>query len=260
MVLHNSFTNQDNINFSEPFNKLSPSLISTIKMSLETPTVLLIGATGRTGIQVIRAAAVHPARPRIHAFARTPAKLSSEDTALCASVQQGDACNSKDVARALSASEADVVLMAIGIPMSTARSDVRHKSAKALMDVIQPGSEFEHVKILCLSSTGAGGTIIDLGMGVGKILGFVLRHVMEDHDNQEAEFKNRLKDQKSRLLIVRPTGLVEGKATGKTQLFEPMARAPSGKIDRSDLAHWMVSELCGGMTHFGQEVSITGKK
>lgn len=150
--------------------------------------------------------------------------------------------------------------MSVGVPDSTAKSDLRHKTAKALMDVIHPAASFAHVRVVVVSSTGAGGTKIDVGMGMGVVLSFVLRHIMRDHDEQEKEFKSRIGDAEKRLLIVRPTGLTDGKDTGKTAVFEKDGRAPSSSIDRKDLAQWIVDELCAGGPSFGREVSITGVK
>lgn len=149
--------------------------------------------------------------------------------------------------------------MAVGVPDSVAKSDVRHMTAKALMDVIKPGSQYQHVKVVVVSSTGAGGTKIDVGMGIGMVLAFVLRHVMRDHDNQESEFKSRIGDQ-GRLLIVRPTALTDGKSTGRVVTFEKDAKGPTSRTDRADLAKWIVEQICGGSKAFGKEVSITGRK
>lgn len=149
--------------------------------------------------------------------------------------------------------------MSIGNGDSTARTDIREATARALMDVIGKGTEYEHVKVVLVSSTGAGGTKIDVGFGLGKILAFTLRHVMEDHDNQEKQFTTRIGDA-SRLLIVRPTALTENKPTGHTKAFPKNAKAPSIHTDREDLANWIIAQVAAGTKSYGREVSLTGSK
>lgn len=227
---------------------------------MTTPSVLLIGATGRLGHRVIQhAASSSTTSIPVHAFCRTPSKLPSEDASLCASIVRGDARLSDDLRRALTSTNASVVLMIIGDGDSTARTDLREASARALMDVIAPGTNLDHIKVVVLSSTGAGGTKMDIGFGAGKILELYLRHVMKDHDNQEAQFKSRIGDQ-SRLLIVRPTALTDQKPTGHTTVFKKDTKAPSIRIDREDLAKWIVAQIGKGSKGFGREVSITGAK
>jgi len=129
------------------------------------------------------------------------------------------------------------------------------------MDVIQPGSEFAHVKVVVVSSTGAGGTKIEVGFGVGRLLSFALRHVMHDHDNQELEFKSRMGDDRDRLLIVRPTALTDGKEKGKVSVFGAKEHAPTAHIDRADVAGWILNSVCNNEgSYFGKEVSLTARK
>lgn len=231
--------------------------------TMSAPSILVIGSTGRLGLQLIKNAASHPSKPAVHAFARTPSKLPSDEEALCASVIQGDARKSPDIRDALAASGAGVVVITVGIPNSTKPDDVREATARALMDVVQPGSEYAHVKVVVVSSTGAGGTKIEVGMGLGMIISFVLRHVMLDHDNQEKEFKTRMGEEKNdRLLIVRPTALTDGKEMGDLCVFTPSERAPTSKVDRADVASWIINSVCGSGKDscFGKEVSLTKKK
>jgi putative NADH-flavin reductase len=64
--------------------------------------VLVIGATGRTGLECICHFANHQTNPAAHAFFRDADKLNDKDKALCTSIVQGDAFSPKDLERALS--------------------------------------------------------------------------------------------------------------------------------------------------------------
>lgn len=226
-----------------------------------TSSILLIGASGRTGLQIIRAASTQPNSPAIHAFVRTPSKLPARDTSLCASVIRGDALHAEDLSRALKSSGADTVIISVG-RVDVGPTDLREKSAEALMQVIKPGTSYDHVRIVCISSDGAGGTKIQIGLGIGKALSFYLRHILKDHDKQEEVLKRGLGDnsrQKRRLLILHPTGLTSDKATGNVVEFGD-EKAPSSRIDRADLAKWIVGEVCGNGKRFGSAVCLTGGK
>lgn len=219
--------------------------------------VLLIGATGRLGLQIIRAASSPITELSIHAFCRTPSKLPAGDASACASVVQGDARSSSDVRRALQSTKATIVIMSIGEGDSTAPTNLRAATAKALMDVIEPGQDMDHVKVVVVSSTGAGGTKIDIGYGIGMLLTWQLRHGMKDHTEQEEEFQRRIGDAQ-RLLILRPTGLTDGKANGMTTTFPKNTRVPCAQIDRKDLAQFIVAEIGKGAKAFGKETHVTG--
>lgn len=227
---------------------------------MSAPSVLVIGASGRIGVQIVNALASQTPTPSVHAFVRTPTKLPSATADKCASVIQGNARSSTDVARALRESAADTAVIAIVAGNSTSRTDVRAATARALADCVKPGAEFARVRVVVVSSTGAGGTKIDLGFGVGVLLGFYLRHVMHDHDEQERAFKKRLEGNTHRLLIVRPTSLTEGHPTRKVLTFSGDQRAPSSRIDRADVAMWIAEQVCGEGKAFGKEVCVTGGK
>lgn len=178
------------------------------------PSFLIIGATGRTGLHLLRAIAAHDSHPPAHAFARSPSKFQTADSALCTTIQQGDATVLADIESALRTTKADVVIVAIGVANSTAKTDLRARPASALYEAVSK-KEFDTVRVVVISAVGAGGSVIDVGWGIGQLVGWVLRDVMKDHDKQE-EILGALGE---RVMIVRPMGLGEGKEAGGVQEF-----------------------------------------
>jgi hypothetical protein len=81
---------------------------------------------------------------------------------------------------------------------------------------------------------------------------FHLRHVLRDHDGQEAAILSAMKD---RTMIVRPTGLTENESTGRTTMFDGNKKCPTMKTDRKDLTDWLVNNaMYGNATdHFGSK-------
>lgn len=220
-------------------------------------SILLIGATGRSGQEILHQLMIHPSRPVINIFCRDPTKLEPEYHKRCDSVFQGDARSSKDIERAIAASDADIVIVAVGNGDNLGKSDIRTANAQAVVTAMQqPG--MDHVKAVVLSSTGAGPTKIIVGMGIGKLIEHHLRHVLKDHDGQESTFlDNGLAD---RVVLVRPTSLTDGKANGKIIEFGDTDKSPTIHIDRGDVAVYIAKEACRSSFAGGRTVNITGKK
>mmetsp|Transcript_19802 Transcript_19802/g.57461 ORF Transcript_19802/g.57461 Transcript_19802/m.57461 type:complete len:227 (-) Transcript_19802:65-745(-) len=220
-----------------------------------TLSILIIGASGRTGLELLRQLSQNGKNKVVHAFCRDPTKIPDEYIHFCQSVIKGDARNPNDVERAVGESGAQVVIVSVGNGDSVKKSDVRTSSAKALADVMQR-PRYRHVRAVIVSSTGAGTSKIKVGMGVGKIISFHLRHILRDHTGQEDAF-NTVMD---RTVIVRATALKDNKASGKVREFGDREKSPTIQINRADLANWVVEEVCSGDPIGGKVVNITGIK
>lgn len=222
-------------------------------------SILIIGATGRTGVHMIHQLAnlvsTSPAsttKPKIFAFCRDSKKFDGNTGSLCDGIIQGNAREPKDLQRAIDEAKADLVVVAIGNGDNVKKTDIRTASAKALVQVLRNPS-YRDVHVLVVSSIGAGESRIIAGYGIGRMIEFHLRHVLKDHDGQEATFLSAMKE---RTMIVRPTALTEHESTGKTTLFDSHEKCPTLKTDRKDLADWLVNNaLYGGATadHFGSK-------
>lgn len=222
---------------------------------MTTPSVLIFGATGRIGKYVIEAGADHPTQPELHAFVRNPDKLTAEEKKLCKSVIKGDATNPTDIQRALEESKANYVVIGMGTPHLQVQ-DIRERNALAVAQALGTGTKFEHVKIIVISAIGAGDSKPIVGYGIGTIIEFILRHPLADHDKQEPILMALNKEDNKRVMIVRPTGLTEGKATGKMVLFGATDPCPSIMTDREDLGKWVVQQICNDSPLFGTATNI----
>ncbi|PXF45745.1 hypothetical protein BWQ96_04513 [Gracilariopsis chorda] len=220
-----------------------------------TTSILVLGASGRTGQQFINAAYDHPDHPQVHAFARNPQSLPSDIAEKCTSVQKGDALLTDQVYDALVATEATHIVVSIGVPNSAAQSTLRYDSAVAIIEAMR---RYKHtVKTIIVSALGAGGSKIQFGFGIGMFYYFILRHVMRDHDRQEDTFDKYYQENKKGLLILRPTLLVDGQDGAKVLLFDGQGHTPSKTVDRYDMAVWVVNQICGDGDRFGEAVHIT---
>jgi putative NADH-flavin reductase len=221
-------------------------------------SVLIIGATGRTGLECIRHFASHQTNPAVHAFCRDADKLEDKNKALCTSIVQGDAFSPKDLDRALAQTRAEVVVLSIGSGDSVKKSYTRTASAHAIVQILKM-PQYNDVRIVVVSSAGAGNSRIVVGGGLGKLISLHLRHVLADHTGQENAFRSL----RNRTTVVRATALTNNEATGKLVYFQDREKAPTIKTDRADLAAWIAEEVCGGggtKTMGGRVVNVTGIK
>ena len=214
-------------------------------------SVLLIGATGGTGREIMKQLYNHPYSPRVHAFCRDPAKLAGCNT--YHTIVKGDARDTKDLARALQETKADVVIVSVGNGHSVAKSDIRTANAVALAQALKK-PQFKAVRVIVVSSQGAGTSEMKIGMGIGKLMSYHLRHVLSDHTGQEQAFSSV----KDRTFIVRPTGLTDDKPAAKIVEFGDKVKCPSIQTDRSDVAGYVVGKMYSD--DLSGVVNITGMK
>jgi uncharacterized protein YbjT (DUF2867 family) len=222
--------------------------------STSQKSVLVIGASGGTGREIMKQLYTHPAQPRVHAFCRDPKKLN--DLTTVHSIVKGNARDANDLKRAMQETKANVVIISIGNGESTAKTDVRTASARALAHVLKQ-AEFRNVRIVVVSSQGAGNSEIKVGLGIGALISFHLRRVLADHTGQEETFTTA-PDLQNRTLIVRATALTDGQPAVKVVEFGDKVKSPSIKTDRSDLAHYVVGKVFAPSDITGNIVNITG--
>lgn len=208
------------------------------------PTVLVIGASGHTGVALLRAAAE---KAPTHAFLRTPSKLSAKDAGLCKSVQKGDALSTTDIENALDETNADMVFLSVGIANSASRSTLREDAGCALVRVLEK-ARFRHVRAVVIGAFGAGGTKLEYGLGVGTFANLILRHVLEDHDRQEKV----LADLGHRCWIIRPV-MLNDREGNKAVEFED--KAPSVWVGRRAVAEWVMNSILEG-TGFDKPANV----
>ena len=202
----------------------------------------------------------HPADPRVHAFCRNPDKLNEGNNShrTYHSVIKGNARDPNDLSDALTKTITNIVIVAVGNGDSVKKSDIRTVSAQALCQVLQENPEFDHVHVVVVSSTGAGGSKIKVGLGMGKFIEHHLRHVLHDHNGQEAAFEG-IKD---RTLIVRPTALKDEKTSSRIIEFGDKAKSPTIHTDRTDVARYLVATIYSQQNCLfgGKSVNITGSR
>lgn len=196
-------------------------------MTSSLNSVLVVGASGRTGNNFIKALKTYGKTwtPQITAFCREPTKLDADMKTMCSLVAKRDARSQADLQSVVDESKADLVVIAIGNGDNVGKTDIRAASATALVKVLDQ-KKYQSVKVLVVSSIGAGDSRIIAGFGLGRMIEFHLRHILKDHSKQEATFLSS-KSLKHRTMILRPTGLTEDDNTGKVITFPKNTKCPA---------------------------------
>lgn len=242
---------------------VSPTLLLSPLSSARS--VLIVGASGRMGQAVVAALAKSPhhSQIKIHAFLRTPSKLGVPLQSACHSVTQGDARSPDDLFDAIQSSRPTHIIVCIGLPDSLKQTDIRESSAIALSSALRESGFHATVRICVVSAQGSGNSTIRYVVPlVGRVIQFVLRHQLRDHDCQEEVLSSAFDHDlhQSRLLIVRPMGLTNKQSKrcyGVMQLKHKQT-SPTLVVHRIDLAEWICGRICGPQTLFGGTITITG--
>ena len=218
-------------------------------------SVLLIGATGGMGVQILHQLSEQASKPIIHALVRDPNKIAPEDEKLYETIVKGNARDANDIQRAIDECQVDVIVIAVGNGdnLSKVGNDIRFANARAVSAVLtQP--QYQSIRLVVVSSNGAGPTKIKVGMGIGKAIAFHLRHVLRDHTNQE----EALQPVQDRTVILRPTALTDKPSKdGKPIYFGDKEKPPTINISRADVAGVVAEEI---YSTSGKTINLTNAK
>lgn len=205
-------------------------------------SVLLVGATGKTGQAILEQLAEHPSKPSVHVLCRDVTKLS-HCSERCTSVLKGNARIAYDIEMALLRTQADWVIICVGNGEKLGNeNNIRTVNAQATVSVLKK-PQYRHVRALVVSSTGAGSSCITIGLGIGKIISRCMKLVLADHTGQEAVFSQI----QSRTTIVRASSLLtitDSHSTNKIDYITDKSRRASIKADRADLAMHIADKVC----------------
>jgi putative NADH-flavin reductase len=193
--------------------------------------ILVIGATGRTGQELVTQALGQG--HVVTAFARNPADVTRQDPHL--KVVPGNVLDDASVESAVCGQ--DAVLSALGA-RTHGRTTVLSEGTK---NVIRAMEQRGVRRFVCESSLGVGDSAGQLGrLFDWLVLPLWLRHVYRDKEVQERAIKESALD----WIIVRPALLTTGPHTGVYRVgltYDRSSIVP--RISRADVADFMLKQL-----------------
>jgi len=191
-------------------------------------TIAVIGGTGKTGRLVVTAALA--AGHQVRVLARDPDKIPP---AFGLEFIKGDVLDGGRVMATLTGCEA--VVIALGA-VKGGPTDVC--SAGTFL-VLQAAAKAGTKTVVAISSLGVGDSRLDVPFVFRLIATLFLKKVMADKETQEA----MLRASGLSWVILRPTGLTDGPATGTAvtgtgKMMEGFAagKVPKGQVSRADVA------------------------
>jgi putative NADH-flavin reductase len=193
--------------------------------------VLVLGATGGTGREIVRAAAAQG--HAVVALVRSKAKAAG---IAAADFVEGDARDEQALSRALAG--CDAVISSLGTSLSPFREVTLLSTATRAL--VRAMGEAKVCRLVCITGLGAGdsrghgGFIFDT-----FIFPLLLRNVYTDKDRQEAIVRASDLD----WVLVRPMILNDKPAKGSVRAQTDLSKIHGGSIARADVATFVVQQL-----------------
>jgi putative NADH-flavin reductase len=189
--------------------------------------VLVLGASGRTGRQVVEQALGHG--HEVTAFVRDPARLDIEHERL--SVIVGDVTDAADVQRAVDGQ--DAVISALG----SAGARPVHLYSDGIANTVRAMTARGVHRLVVISAGGAGAKPGELPLSLRLFRSTpAMREVYEDMERMEGDIM--LSDLV--WTIVRPAGLTDGPFTGRYRTVLGSVVSKASRVSRADVAALML--------------------
>jgi len=191
--------------------------------------ILVFGATGATGQQVVKQALRRG--HRVTAFVRRPEALETADNVR---IVVGDATRDKSkIAEAMSGQE--LVISALG-RRNSFRSD--HLISRSMEAIVPSMKQAGVSRMILMSSFGVGESLRDAPIIPGIMFRVLLKDIFADKESAERELRASGLD----WTIVHPVLLTNRPLTGRYRVGERLDLHGMPKISRADVAHFILTE------------------
>lgn len=211
---------------------LAYNLSTRSTLGVEFVNVLVFGASGATGREVVKQALARG--HSVRAFVRDPGKLQITHAGLATTV--GDVTEYASVERAVGGTDAIASALGSGNSLGS-----HPELIDGVRNIVQAMEHAGVRRLLYLSMLGVDGSGRQLGfLDRYIVLPLLLRNVMHDHAKQEEIIKRSPLD----WVIARPPRLTNGLYTGKYRSGEDVRDGTLlASISRADVADFMVKQF-----------------
>lgn len=201
--------------------------------------IIVFGATGRTGREVVRQASARG--HSVTAFVRNPARLPA---GLAQEVIEGDVLDGEKVASVIAGN--DAVLSALGTA-NLKRSELLEAASKNIV----AGMMLHSVRrLIVLGAAGAAPGAGKYQNALTNIAFWLIRSTLLRQPFRSQEAQERvLTASEVDYTIVRPAQLTDGPLTKKYRVLPDALPSRGVRISRADVAHFMVLELTDPRFH-----------
>ena len=208
-------------------------MLAATPLSPHRSRILLIGATGPTGLEVL--AQAPGAGLAVRALARTPSRLQGHLGAF-QEVVQGDVLDPASLASAMEG--VDVVVSVLGTALQLVKPvTLLSEGTKHLVQAMQAAGV---PRLLCVTGMGAGDSRGHGGFLYDHLLlPLLLGRIYQDKDRQEWVVRDSGLD----WVLVRPARLVAGAVTARYWELRDLQGQQMRTITRGDVAQFLVKEV-----------------
>ena len=193
--------------------------------------VLVFGASGKTGREVVRQALARGFN--VSAFVRDTARLPLAHANL--RLVKGEITDPRAVARAMEEQTCVISTLGVGLPL-------RHDPIviEGVRTIARASEHASVERLLYMSFIGVRESRDAAGFLLKQLAGTVLRHEVADHEAKEAAVAESFVD----WTIVRPPKLTNGRLTASYRVGADIeARSPLPMMSRADVAEFMLRQL-----------------
>jgi uncharacterized protein YbjT (DUF2867 family) len=193
--------------------------------------VLVFGASGKTGREVVRQALAREFR--VTAFVRDTARLPLAHANL--RLVTGDITDPRAVAKAISGHRGVISTLGVGTPL-------RHDPVviDGVRTIARAAEHASVERLVYLSTIGVRDSRDEAGFVLRWLATTLIRHEVTDHEVKEAVIAECFVD----WTIVRPPMLTNGRLTADYRVGEGIrARSPLPMMSRADVADFLVRQL-----------------
>jgi putative NADH-flavin reductase len=193
--------------------------------------LLVFGASGRTGQEVVRQAAARGFQ--VTAFVRNPDKLRNAPATV--STRLGNVADADAVAASVKGHDAVVSALGVGTPLKH-DADV----IAGIQHIVRAMEAHGVRRLIYVSFIGVRASRHAVGFILRYVAPIPLRHEISDHEAKE----NLVRGSELDWTIVRPPKLTMGPRTGTYRTGESIrTSAPVPVLSRADLADFILQEL-----------------
>lgn len=193
--------------------------------------VLILGATGRTGRELVRQALARGLH--VTAFGRAIERLPPSGAEL--RVVRGDVADAAGLASAIEGQ--DAVISALGVARTLSADPVVVAGIRHTLDGMRA---YGVRRLIYLSFIGVRESRPAAGLLIRHVVHHVLRHEIADHEIKE----RAIRDSETAWTIVRAPKLTDGPFTGRYRDGETIvARSAFPTLARADVADFMLRQL-----------------
>lgn len=196
--------------------------------------ILVIGASKGIGLETVKSGL--ECGHHIRAFARSASRIALDHDNL--EKRDGDATSATDLSSALE--DMDAVVETLGVPLNLETvlhgTSLYSQVGRLLVDLMEKQGP---KRLIAVTGLGAGDARDHLGPLFQIGFQFSLKRIYDDKDIEEQIIKRSSLD----WTIARPGILRDGTTTGLYQVLNDPADWRVGDVRRSDVAHFVITEL-----------------